>query len=68
MIKQIQTNQTHQETQNHDVIEFKSQMIFSNIVQCNACGQLLQFTEGDIIYGENWYHNNCWEQVRGQNV
>lgn len=65
MIGQIQTtNQSHQETQNHDVIEFNSQMIFSIVVQCRMCGEPLQFADGDIIFGEKWYHNNCWKQVK----
>lgn len=26
---------------------------------CTNCGKEMQFVEGDIIYGEKWYHNGC---------
>ncbi|HXU95607.1 MAG TPA: hypothetical protein VFP45_04135 [Candidatus Nitrosotalea sp.] len=29
------------------------------IPNCTACGKEMQFVEGDIIYGEKWYHNGC---------
>ena len=27
---------------------------------CMLCGKEMEFVEGDIIYGEDWYHGNCW--------
>ena len=27
---------------------------------CASCGREMDFVEGDIIYGEDWYHGNCW--------
>ena len=61
MIKQIQTNQ---ETQNLDVMKFKSHMMFSSIIHCHICDKPMHFVEGDIIFGEKWYHNDCWKLVR----
>ena len=28
---------------------------------CMSCGKEMEFVEGDIIYGEDWYHGNCWK-------
>jgi hypothetical protein len=28
---------------------------------CTNCGKEMDFVEGDIIYGENWYHATCWK-------
>ena len=27
---------------------------------CTSCGKEMDLVEGDIIYGEDWYHGNCW--------
>lgn len=29
------------------------------IPNCTTCGKEMQFVEGDIIYGEKWYHRGC---------
>jgi hypothetical protein len=34
------------------------------IPKCHACKEEMEFTEGDIIYGDKWYHNSCWEEPR----
>ena len=31
--------------------------------QCHVCGNQMQFTEGDVIFGEKWYHKNCAKQT-----
>ncbi len=64
MIKQIQSNQPHQETKNPDVMGLKSHMISSNIIHCHICNKTMHFVEGDIIFGERWYHNDCWKLVK----
>lgn len=38
------------------------QMIHS----CTSCGKPIELVEGDIIYGEDWYHGNCWKAIRLQ--
>ncbi len=30
---------------------------------CTNCGKEMEFVEGDVIYGENWYHGNCWKST-----
>lgn len=35
------------------------------IPNCTACGKEMQFVEGDIIYGEKWYHNGCLKSKLG---
>ena len=32
--------------------------------QCALCGGKMRFEQGDIIFGEKWYHRNCAEQVK----
>jgi hypothetical protein len=31
--------------------------------QCESCGKEMQFVEGDVIFGEKWYHRYCAKQV-----
>jgi hypothetical protein len=26
---------------------------------CSICNKEMKFEEGDIIFGEKWYHTNC---------
>ena len=33
---------------------------------CTCCKKELQLSEGDIIYGNNWYHKDCFNGL-GQN-
>ena len=33
------------------------------IPRCSACKYDMQFIEGDIIYGDKWYHNSCWKDI-----
>ena len=51
--KQIQT-----EAPNHD---FLTQT-------CSLCGKKMLLSEGDMIYGDKWYHNSCWNSVEQNNV
>ena len=39
---------------------------FSRVIpNCTSCGKEMQFIEGDIICGENWYHNECLKTESG---
>jgi len=29
--------------------------------RCASCGKEVDLVEGDIIYGEDWYHGSCWK-------
>ena len=32
------------------------------IHKCSFCEQqIMELSEGDIIYGSNWYHKPCWD-------
>jgi hypothetical protein len=33
------------------------------IPKCHACKDEMQFSEGDTIYGDKWYHNSCWKEL-----
>jgi hypothetical protein len=33
------------------------------IPRCFACKGEMQFIEGDIIYGDKWYHHSCWKDT-----
>ncbi|MGI0006881.1 MAG: hypothetical protein ACREAR_02650 [Nitrosotalea sp.] len=33
------------------------------IPRCVACKNEMQFAEGEIIYGERWYHSSCWKNI-----
>ncbi len=35
------------------------------MITCTNCGKEMEFVEGDIIYGENWYHVTCWRAKNG---
>jgi len=27
--------------------------------ECDVCGGRMQFVEGDVIFGEKWFHKDC---------
>ncbi len=31
---------------------------------CSACKGKMQVSEGDVIYGDKWYHNSCWKEIQ----
>lgn len=34
------------------------------VAECTICGKQMLFEEGDVIYGEKWYHNVCSKKVK----
>lgn len=32
------------------------------IPKCHACKDEVKFTEGDVIFGDKWYHKACWKE------
>ena len=36
-------------------------LIFTLILPISVYYYTMEFDEGDIIYGENWYHVTCWK-------
>lgn len=43
--------------------ETAQQKISFCIPRCSACKNEMQFTEGEVIYGERWYHSSCWKDI-----
>ena len=43
--------------------EIARQKISFCIPRCSACKNEMQFTEGEVIYGERWYHSSCWKDI-----
>lgn len=43
----------------NDVISVESRQEFSR--KCSYCEQIMEVTEGDVIYDARWYHKRCWE-------
>ena len=33
------------------------------LVKCNLCVKDMMLTEGSIIFGNKWYHENCFSNV-----
>jgi len=31
---------------------------------CSFCNKEMELVEGSTIYGNKWYHGNCWNQVK----
>ena len=35
---------------------------------CEYCKKELQLSEGDVIYGNKWYHKLCWISIKKKNL
>ena len=35
---------------------------------CSLCKKKMLLSEGDMIYGDKWYHNSCWNLVEQGNT
>lgn len=31
--------------------------------KCSSCDKIMDISEGDILYGTQWYHKSCWDVV-----
>ena len=31
---------------------------------CSHCNMEICLSAGDVLYGDGWYHGECWEKVR----
>lgn len=43
--------------------DIAQQKISFCIPRCSACKNEMQFEEGEVIYGERWYHSLCWKNI-----
>ena len=41
-------------TQNHFLLQ-----------TCSHCNKKMELVEGDVIYGDRWFHNICWTLKNG---
>jgi hypothetical protein len=46
---------------NEDKIDVHQQTCFAQ--NCYWCKQSLEISEGDVLYGTQWYHKSCWDAV-----
>lgn len=40
-------------TQNHFLIQ-----------TCSHCNKKMELVEGDVIYGDKWFHGLCWKLIK----
>ena len=40
-------------TQNHFLVQ-----------TCSHCNKKMELTEGDVIYGDKWFHGICWKLTK----
>ena len=36
--------------------------------RCSACKEIMDISEGDILYGTRWYHKSCWDVVEKEQI
>lgn len=34
------------------------------VQKCSLCNEAMELVEGDTIYGDRWYHGNCWNLMK----
>ena len=45
------------------VVQSTMQKINFCVPRCSSCKDEMQFSEGDVIYGDKWYHDSCWKEI-----
>jgi hypothetical protein len=35
---------------------------------CSYCNNKFELAEGDVIYGDKWFHNVCWDFIKKQGL
>ena len=38
------------------------------LVKCNLCAKDMILTEGSIIFGNKWYHENCFSNLNSEQI
>ena len=33
-----------------------------SVPKCSMCKENMEFSEGEVIFGDKWYHELCWEK------
>ncbi len=34
------------------------------IQTCSYCNKKMELVEGDVIYGDKWFHGFCWKTIK----
>ena len=34
------------------------------IQTCSCCNRKMELMEGDVIYGDKWFHASCWKLIK----
>ncbi|MGI0026833.1 MAG: hypothetical protein ACREAD_03215 [Nitrosopumilaceae archaeon] len=34
------------------------------IQTCSYCNNKMELVEGDVIYGDKWFHGSCWKVIK----
>ena len=34
---------------------------------CSHCNKKMELVEGDVIYGDKWFHSICWKVIKTEN-
>lgn len=54
---------TQNQSLNHDDSQIMEKINFF-IPKCHACKNDVHFAEGDVIYGDKWFHIGCWKEPK----
>lgn len=64
MINEITTSELILPEKSDGKVHFQNSKPANFLVpKCSWCNQEMALVEGDTIYGENWYHKNCWRMI-----
>ena len=33
---------------------------------CSYCDKQMELVEGDVIYGDKWFHGSCWKLIKNR--
>ena len=61
------TNQNHGSKNSQSYSNLMSARIQTRsflVQKCSLCDKIMELREGDTIYGNKWYHENCWNLVK----
>jgi len=34
------------------------------VLTCSHCNKIMELVEGDVIYGDKWFHSSCWNLTK----
>lgn len=45
----------------NDALLVESESVF--VHKCAFCDEIMNLSEGDVLYSSKWYHKSCWNCV-----